>query len=136
MAAQYSVIERTPTVAEYNHVRRSAGLSVKDELAAERGLAHTLYSVCIEYQGLTVGIGRVIGDGGLFFDVVDVAVAREHWGRDVGKLIMDALMSYVDAHARPGSLICLMANPAIAPFYETYGFKARDTDMLGMIIRK
>ena len=136
MAAGYVIIERTPTVAEYNHVRQSSGLSVKDEVAAERGLAHTLYGVCIEHEGLIVGIGRVIGDGGLFFDVVDLAVTQEHWGKGVGKLIMDALMSYVDAHARPSALICLMANRGIAEFYETYGFKTRDPDMLGMIIRK
>jgi hypothetical protein len=28
------------------------------------------------------------------------------------------------------------ANRGIAPFYEKYGFKARDMDMPGMIIRK
>ena len=136
MSSPYSVIERTPTVVEYNHVRQSSGLSVKDEVAVEQGLAHTLYGVCIEHEGSVVGIGRVIGDGGLFFDVVDLAVTQEHWGKGVGKLIMDALMSYVDAHARPSALICLMANRAITPFYETYGFKARDSDMLGMAIRK
>ena len=136
MSSGYSVIERTPTVVEYNHVRQSSGLSVKDEVAVERGLAHTLYGVCIEYEGLTIGIGRVIGDGGLVIDVVDLAVTQDHWGKGVGKLIMDALMSYVDAHARPTALICLMTNRAITPFYETYGFKARDAEMLGMVIRK
>jgi GNAT superfamily N-acetyltransferase len=136
MSSGYSVIERTPTVDEYNQVRESAGLSVKDEVAAEQGLAHTLYGICIEYEGAVVGIGRVIGDGGLFFDVVDLAVAEGHWGKGVGKLIMDALMSYVDAYARPSSLICLMAHRGISEFYETYGFKARDPDMLGMMIRK
>jgi GNAT superfamily N-acetyltransferase len=136
MATQYSVIERTPTVAEYNYVRLSAGLGVKDEVAAELGLAGTLYAVCIEVEGNAVGIGRVIGDGGLFFDIVDVAVVAEHWGKGVGKLIMEALMSYVDAHARPSSIVCLMANRGVAPFYEKFGFKARDPDMPGMIIRK
>lgn len=136
MEAEYVVIERTPTVTEYNHVRYSAGLSVKDEVAAVQGLAGTLYAVCIEHDGVAIGLGRVIGDGGLFFDIVDVAVVAEHWGKGVGKLIMEALMSYVDAHARPSSIVCLMANRGIAPFYERFGFKARDPDMPGMIVRK
>jgi GNAT superfamily N-acetyltransferase len=136
MDAKYSVVERTPTVAEYNRIRESAGLSVKDELAAEQGLAGTLYAVCIEQDGVAVGIGRVIGDGGLFFDIVDVAVLAEHWRKGVGQSIMAALMTYVDAHARPSSLICLMANRGVAQFYEKFGFKARDPDMPGMIIRK
>ena len=132
----YTVCERTPTVQEYNEVRLAAGLSVKDEQAARQGLAHTLYAVCIIHDDVVVGIGRVIGDGGLFFDIVDVAVNPQHQGRGVGKLIMTALMTYIDANAPPSSLVCLMANRGVSTFYEKYGFRAREPDMPGMIIRK
>ena len=136
MTKEYVVVEQTPAVEDYNRVRQSAGLSVKDEIAAQRGLASTLFAVCILHNGVTVGIGRVIGDGGLFYDIVDIAVVTEHQQKGVGKMIMDALMGYIDAHARPTSIVCLMANRGVAPFYEKYGFQARDTDMPGMIIRK
>lgn len=132
----YSLIERAPTVWEYNRVRKAAGLSVKDEVAAQNGLANTLFGVCILDDEVVIGIGRVIGDGGLFYDIVDVAVVAEHQSKGVGKMIMEALMSYLDEHARSGSLICLMANKGAAPFYEKFGFKAREVDMPGMIIRK
>jgi len=39
----YKTIERTPSVEEYNAVRLAAGLTVKDELAAQLGSA-TRYS--------------------------------------------------------------------------------------------
>ena len=136
MSNPYRVIERAPTVEEYNRVREAAGLSGKDEEAARQGLAHSLYAVCITHEETAVGIGRVIGDGGLFYDVVDIAVVAEHQKRGVGAMIMDALMRYVDAHARPTSLVCLMANKGVAPFYERYGFTAREPDMPGMVIRK
>ena len=132
----YTVVERTPSVKEYNDVRLAAGLTVKDELAAQQGLSHTLFAICVIHNDVVVGIGRVIGDGGLFYDIVDVAVVAEHQRRGVGKMIMDGLMGYVELNARPSSLICLMANKGIAPFYEKYGFKARDPDMPGMIIRR
>jgi len=132
----YRIVERTPTVQEYNAVRLAAGLTVKDELAAQRGLSKTLFGICIIHDEAVVGIGRVIGDGGLFFDIVDVAVVAEHQRRGVGKMIMDGLMAYIEVNARPSSLVCLMANKGIAPFYEKYGFKAREADMPGMIIRK
>lgn len=132
----YKTIERTPTVFEYNDVRRAAGLSVKDELAAQHGLSNTIYAVCVVHEDRVVGIGRVIGDGGLFYDIVDVAVVAEHQQRGVGKMIMDGLMGYIDRNARSSSLVCLMANKGIAPFYEKYGFKAREPDMPGMMIRK
>jgi GNAT superfamily N-acetyltransferase len=63
-------------------------------------------------------------------------VVAEHQRRGVGKMIMDGLMSYIEENARPSSLVCLMANKGIAPFYEKYGFKAREADMPGMIIRR
>jgi GNAT superfamily N-acetyltransferase len=132
----YTAIERTPTVQEYNDVRMRAGLTTKDELAAERGLRNTLFGICVLHEKQVVAIGRVIGDGGLFYDIVDVAVAAEHQGNGVGKMIMDRLMSYVHANARPSTLVCLMANRGLAPFYEKYGFKIREHDMPGMIIRK
>ena len=132
----YQAIKRTPTVEEYNRVRQAAGLSVKDRNAAERGLAHTLFAVCVVSEETVVGIGRVIGDAGLFYDIVDIAVIAEHQQRGVGKLIMQALMEYIDANALPTSIVCLMANKGVAPFYEKFGFKARDADMPGMMIRK
>ncbi len=67
----YKTIERTPTVQEYNAVRLAAGLTVKDELAAQRGLSNTLFGICILHNETVVGIGRVIGDGGLFYDIVE-----------------------------------------------------------------
>lgn len=130
------VVNRTPTVEEYNRVRQAAGLSVKDEVAAREGLANTLFGVCVIYEGSAVGIGRVIGDGGLFFDIVDMAVVEAHQKRGLGEMIMNALLSYIDTHARPTSIICLMANRGVAPFYEKFGFKARDPDMPGMNIRR
>lgn len=136
MNETYTVVERTPTVEDYNRVRASAGLMVKDEIAAERGLANTLHAVCITCGETTVGIGRVIGDGGLFFDIVDIAVMAEHQRKGVGNMIMKSLMNYIEAHARPTALISLMANRGVAQFYERYGFRVRDPDMPAMQIRK
>jgi GNAT superfamily N-acetyltransferase len=136
MTEEYTVVERVPTVEEYNRVRQAAGLSVKDSIAAQRGLANSLYGVCIMHGQATIGIGRVIGDGGLFYDIVDVAVVPAHQKKGVGQMLMKALMNYINAHAKPTSIICLMANKGVAPFYEKDGFKARDPDMPGMVIRK
>ena len=105
-------------------------------LLPNKGSAITLFGICVVHNEVVVGIGRVIGDGGLFYDIVDVAVVSEHQRKGVGKMIMDGLMGYIDRNARTSSLVCLMANKGIAPFYEKYGFKTREPDMPGMIIRK
>lgn len=135
-AVDYQVVQRVPDVANYNRVRGAAGLSVKDEEAARRGLTNTLFGVCVLHRDEIIGIGRVIGDGGLCYDIVDFAVVPEHQGKGVGCLIMKALLAYLETEARPSALISLMANKGVAPFYAKFGFVARDPDMPAMAIRK
>ena len=62
-----------PSIGDYNRVTVAAGLSEKSVEAARLGLANTVFGVCAENRGKAVGIGRVVGDGGLFFEVVDIA---------------------------------------------------------------
>lgn len=135
-ASEYRLVEGTPNVADYNRVRGAAGLTTKDEEVARRGLANSLFAVCVLHRGTVVGIGRVIGDGGLFYDIVDFAVVPEHQGKGIGRTIMTALLGYLEVHAGPTSLISLMANKGVAPFYAKFGFTARDPDMPAMVIRK
>jgi GNAT superfamily N-acetyltransferase len=128
----YLLTERPPTVAEYCKLRVGAGLTPKDPIAAEAGLPRTLYGVCFEYRGEAIGMGRVIGDGGVFFDVVDIAVMPDHQKKGLGKAIMDALMAYIRRTARPTAWISLMAGPGVEEFYKRYGFITRGPERPGM----
>ena len=130
--SDYLVIERTPTVEEFNRIRGGAGLSVKDPAAAAKGLANSLFCACVMSGDECVGIGRVIGDGGIVFDIVDVAVLPEHQGKGLGKRIMEALMAYVRANAAPTSFVSLMTTEKLVAFYEGYGFKLRGPENPGM----
>jgi hypothetical protein len=65
--SDYRLVERVPLVEDYNRVRTEAGLSGRDRAAAKVGLPNILFGVCVESDERVVGIGRIIGDGGLFF---------------------------------------------------------------------
>jgi len=80
-----------------------------------------------------VGIGRVIGDGGLFFEVVDIAVAPEHQKRGLGRTIMDALMSWLTVNAPPTAFVSLIADEVLPGFCERYGFRVRPPEAPGML---
>ena len=73
-AHDVELVERFPGVADYRRLREATGLSPKSEAAAERGLAHTTYGVSLLRNGEVVGMGRIVGDGGCFHFVVDIAV--------------------------------------------------------------
>ncbi|MGA1600290.1 MAG: N-acetyltransferase, partial [bacterium] len=72
----YSCLLETPSVQTYQALRVGSGLSRKTDEAAVRGLPNTLFAVQILHDSQPVGMGRVIGDGGCFFQVVDIAVLQ------------------------------------------------------------
>ncbi len=128
----YRLVERSPSVEDYNRTRIAAGLSERDPGAAEVDLPNTLFGVCVESDGRVVGIGRIIGDGGLFFQVVDVAILPEHQGEGLGARIMYALMSWLRNNAPTDAYVQLIAEEGAVRFYEIYGFRVRTPEGSGM----
>ena len=63
-------------------------MSPKTIEAARKGLPNTLYGVSLRHDDEVIGMGRIIGDGGCFYTVVDIAVAPPFQGRGLGKRIM------------------------------------------------
>jgi ribosomal protein S18 acetylase RimI-like enzyme len=120
----YSVKEKVPSIDEYITIRLAAGLSRKSVEAATIGLKNGLFSVVAYHDKTPIGIGRVIGDGGCFFEIVDIAVIPEHQKRGVGDLIMRTLMAYIHKNAPSTAYVSLMADHGTPKFYERYGFEA------------
>ena len=102
---EYRLVPRTPSIAEYRDLRRLSGLSEKSLTAAERGLPATLFAVVIEVDGQAIGMGRVIGDGGTAYQLVDIAVLPAHQGQGLGKRIVAALVEWLHAQ-RPELRLC------------------------------
>lgn len=128
MRMNYYLKQEVPSVTDYIHIRLAAGLSRKSPEAAAIGLKNGLFSVIVyagsEAEATPVGIGRVIGDGGCFFDIVDIAVLPAHQKRGLGHLIMQHLMQYIHDTALPTAYVSLMADHGTPAFYQRYGFEA------------
>ncbi|WP_115718962.1 GNAT family N-acetyltransferase [Gallaecimonas mangrovi] len=110
-----------PVAKAYCQLRIAAGLSAKPLALAEKGLANSLYGVCIHDGAQLVAMGRVVGDGSCFFQVVDIAVAPRYQGRGLGKQIMHAIEAYLKMAAQPGSYVSLIADKP--GFYEKLGYQ-------------
>lgn len=131
----YAVLHATPSVSVYNALRTGAGLSVKSEEAAARGLPNSLFAVQILHRGEPVGMGRVIGDGGCFYQVVDIAMLPAHQGKGLGKRIMREIMDYLDASVSPGGYVSLIADGKAHELYARFGFEPTAPAGIGMAWR-
>ncbi|GMK37797.1 N-acetyltransferase [Paenibacillus sp. CCS19] len=136
MEEQVKVLQEAPDAEEYNALRIAAGLSPKDLAGARVGLANSVYSTILRREdGQLIGMGRIIGDGGCFYHIVDIAVHPTCQGRGYGKLIMKALMDYLDANAHPGSNASLIADVPADQLYRKFGFDYTAPKSVGMFRR-
>lgn len=120
--APVELVERFPGAEDYCRLRAEAGMATRTVEAARRGLANTLYGVSLLRDGEVVGMGRVIGDGGCFFIVVDIAVTPACQGRGLGKRIMGALDAWLRVNAPPSAVVSLVADGDAKHLYAKYGF--------------
>ena len=121
-AARVELVERFPDAEDYCRLRAEAGMAPRTIEAAQRGLPNTLYGVSLLCGDEVVGMGRVIGDGGCFFIVVDIAVTPSLQGQGLGKRIMGALDAWLRANAPASAVVSLVADGDAKHLYARYGF--------------
>ena len=125
----------TPGADEYRELRIATGLSAKTAEAAALGLPGTLFGVCLRHEGALVGMGRVIGDGGLNFEIVDVAVRPDHQRQGLGYRIMEELTNWLHANAPVSAFVCLIADHGAPALYAKFGFEFTAPVSQGMALR-
>jgi GNAT superfamily N-acetyltransferase len=131
-AGGYTVLPATPSVETYRHLRSASGLGAKTLEAATRGLPASLFAVQVLHGGQAVGMGRVVGDGGCFYQVTDIAVLPQHQGRGLSKLIMQHIMAYLRANALPSAYVSLIADGPARDLYAQFGFVQTAPASVGM----
>ena len=133
--ADYILVAETPSTADYRHLREVAGLSGKSQEAAEAGLPNSWFAVTVRQGDAVIGMGRVIGDGGTAFQIVDIAVEPAHQGKGLGKRIMAALMDHLRQHAPATAYVSLIADGDARHLYAKYGFEPVMPASIGMAMR-
>jgi ribosomal protein S18 acetylase RimI-like enzyme len=133
----YRLIESAPGADEYLELRLRSGLSPKTREQASAALPGSWAACHVVHQasGQTVGMGRVIGDGGWYFHVVDMAVLSDHQRRGLGDAILRSLLDRIRADAPRGAYVNLLADPPGRRLYARHGFAETAPRSVGMALR-
>lgn len=118
----YHLRKEIPGVNDYIEIRLKAGLSRKSQEAATRGLPNSIYSMTVYFDDEPIGLGHIVGDGGCFYEIVDIAVVPEHQKKGVGVMIMTELVKYLKENAPETAYVSLTADHGTPYFYEKFGF--------------
>ena len=72
---------------------------------AEAALRAGLYNVTAFCEGKAVGMGRLVGDGAMYWYIQDMAVLPEYQGKGIGKSIVKRLLQHIYLHTSAGRLL-------------------------------
>lgn len=131
----YKIVEAQIPVGIYQNLRLSCGLSAKTDEACQIGLANSVYAVMVELEGETIGMGRIIGDGGCFCQVVDICVLPKYQGRGFGKIIMQNISNFINTKLPTSCYVSLIADGDASFLYEQFGFQDTLPKSKGMFLK-
>ena len=117
--------DRPATADEHMALREISGLGAFPRANTEAGLANTLIGVWLRQDERLVGMARVIGDGGCFALVCDVAIHPDLQRQGWGTRLMGRLMDEARAALPPRVFLTLIADPGAERLYERMGFASR-----------
>ena len=135
-ASPYTIRLAIPAIATYQLLRVAAGMSAKSTEAAAKGLPNSLFAVQVLLGDEVVGMGRIIGDGGCFFQVVDIAVLPAHQGKGLGKLIMREIRQFIDSDVPESAYVSLIADGQAQDLYAQFGFRHTAPASVGMALKR
>ena len=113
------VLAGAPGAADYLELRVRAGLSPKtdDQAAAALSGSWAACHIVHEAGARSVAMGRVIGDGGWYFHIVDMAVLPEYQRRGLGGVVLSYLLDQIRQRAPAGAYVSLLADGPGRPLY-------------------
>jgi GNAT superfamily N-acetyltransferase len=130
----YALRPGVPTTTDYVRLRRESGLTPRTAEQADRALRGSWAGCHVVHldDGATVGMGRLIGDGGWYFHVVDMAVLPAHQRRGLGDWVLGWLLDRIREEAPPDAFVSLMADPPGRRLYARHGFTENRDASIGM----
>ncbi|MEM8984184.1 MAG: GNAT family N-acetyltransferase [Pseudomonadota bacterium] len=128
-------IAETPAAEEFIALRAAAGMSVNTRAAAEQGLPNSWFAVCVRANKNLVGMGRIIGDGGCVFQIVDIVVRPDYQRQGIGYGVMKRLMAYLYDNAPTSAYVSLIADGDAHRLYQKFGFEFVAPASVGMALR-
>lgn len=136
MHPDYDLTLSPPPLADYLRLRPDSGLSPVTEAQGEPALVNSWAWVHVRHRasGEVVAMGRVIGDGGWYFHIADMATLPEHQKKGLGQAVLEALLAKIREDAPPRPYVTLMADEPGRPLYAKLGFVETAPHSLGMML--
>ncbi len=128
---QVELLENELSAEDFVRLKVATGFMERPLEQVERALQNDLYHVAAVSEGKVIGMGRLVGDGAMYWYLQEIIVLPEYQGQGIGKRIVNKLLEHVRNTAIPGTWVevGLTAVKGKEPFYEKFGFSLGSSGM-------
>lgn len=128
---KYFIKLESPSIEEFLNLRDKIGWGELDFNLAKASLNNSLFHVIVRNKSQLIGMGRVVGDGAMYFYIQDVIVDPSYQNSGVGTALMEQIENYLSVAAKKGATIGLLAAKGKEAFYVRYSYILRPSSTLG-----
>lgn len=131
MDTTFELLDNVLTAEDFIRLKVATGFIDRPLQQVEKALENGLFNVSAICDGKVVGMGRLVGDGAMYWYLQEIIVLPEYQGKGIGKCIVNRLIEYIKNTAIPGTKVDvgLTAVAGKEPFYEKFGFSVSSTGM-------
>jgi GNAT superfamily N-acetyltransferase len=124
LPATINIIDRLPTVEEFEELIKAVGWKVQSVERTKAVLNAPVYAAVAEDKQTNKVIGCVLllGDGASFYYVKDMMVHPDYQRKQIGTALMQRLNQWLETNASSDVFVGLHTGENLAPFYQQFGF--------------
>ncbi len=128
---KYELVDNVLKAEDFVRLKVATGFKDRPLEQADRAIRNGLFNVSAISEGKVIGMGRLVGDGAMYWYLQEIIVLPEYQGKGIGRSIVDRLIEYIKSSAIPGTTIevGLTAAGGKNTFYEKWGFSSGSTSM-------
>lgn len=102
---------------------------------ARKALQNGLINVSAIYNGELVGMGRLVGDGAMYWYLQEIIILPQFQRKGIGTMIVNHLVDYAKANSMTGKFTTVggVSAKGKEPFYKEMGFDIISNGIIKMI---
>ena len=109
---------------DFIRLRIEAGFAEIPVEHVKKALQNGLINVSAIYNGELVGMGRLVGDGAMYWYLQEIIILPQFQRKGIGTMIVNHLVDYAKANSVTGKFTTIggVSAKGKEPFYEKMGF--------------
>ena len=125
MSLKVELVENILSPEDFVRLRNATGFADIPIEHAKRALEGGLVNVSALYDGELVGMGRLVGDGAMYWYLQEIIVLPEYQEQGIGTQIVNHLVDYAVKNSSTGKFTSIggVSAKGKESFYEKLGFE-------------